>query len=225
MQNHITLKNALLPSALIDAQLATLDEEKVGSGLANESRHVAALLDDIQAEHDKTMQHIAQFANAEGAKMQAGALQINLRSRLDKATSSVLHGLAERIAQLSARLVPEPAAAPDKLALVLEYRARLRERDPTDVIGIYLEASRTRDQTTIAACESCPLWDRLIDADVVSKGRQIQAQVQHPDIVASLKATQVIEASLQQAINRTMAYCQIRIDEVATLADGETRYY
>lgn len=225
MQNHVTLKNALLPSALVDAQLATMDEARVGRALIDEAKHVGALLDDIQAEYDKTTQHIAMYANEAGRELQEGAMRLQLRSRLDKSTSSILHDIAERIVQLQARLTPEPVSIADKTLLVLESRARLRLRDPLDTVGIYLEASRTRDTITILACETCPLWDRLVDADVVVKGKQIQAQVQHPDVVAALKATTDLQVSLQQAITRTETYCQCRIDPVATLADGEQRFY
>ena len=214
-----------LPSTLITASLLNIDEQRTGRNLLDQTETVAKSLDSIQQEFTESTARIHQYSNADGVQLETGKLRLNLRERLDRTAAQIMSDINERIASLTARLVAPPADAKDKIALVIESRQRLRALDPLDVIGIFFEACRTRDAVTIEAVTSCPRWDVLVDDDVLSKGKDIVLQIEHPDVIESLKATEAVRNALVQAISRTEAFCQIRPDIVLTTATGEPHFF
>jgi len=74
------------------------------------------------------------------------------RQRIDEAAVPIIEKLERREIELSARLVPAPVDMREKTALIIETRARLREKFGKDLLmiaPIYLEACRVRDQSLL----------------------------------------------------------------------------
>ncbi len=212
VKNDFELSTAMLAASFEDAE-----EAQLGDRLPGQLTTAVAAISEVVADFDREESRARAHMNATGYAHAMAETRARIAERLERITAPLISALQARVAGLQSRLVPTPADARDKVALMIEIRQLLRQRDPMDVVSIYLEAARTRDAITLAACETAPTWAPLISPDVRAAGQRIVAELDHPDVIHALGKTESVLNALESAIRACKRHCGL-IDSPAALA-------
>jgi hypothetical protein len=208
--------------------LQTIDEQRLGQQLVDQTEHTKNLLDQLVARFEENSAHVAKYSNADGLARGMGELRKQTRAELDNIVNELASQLAKRAESLRARLVTPPSKVDDQTLLQLERRMLLRQLDPLEILPAYLESCRVRDVLTWMAVESAAPFDpirKVVTSADIESGRRIRTEVEYPDVVSALAETEKVISALQSSVRSIETHCGVRIDPIATLADGVQSFY
>lgn len=198
-----------LSSAAMHAMFENAREAGLPEGLVGRLRHAQAELDAVAERFDTSQATARKDLRPEAYSRWIADATEQAATDIERIARPMITELQEQAAELQARLVPKPSKRADEVALVVEYRSRLRLLDALVVQEHYLEACRTRDGITIAACEDAPKWDPLITPEARAAGRRIVAELDAPDAVSMLDTVERVLGALESAVRACRRHCEV----------------